>query len=176
LTTTLTDLYDFRGKARKLHEEWEKQFPNNLQTNLHRQATSSILSTFPNSVPLPSLPDFADKNESPPKKLIDPDNQEHKLDDWNDILKYVVQWLVKNNLLTENDLPLQTSRSTKRYLISSKPKHKDGRKFLNRIPVVNDNNVTIMWIEAHDDRKRKARMAAFLAEKYGKDYNFKFIQ
>jgi hypothetical protein len=99
----------------------------------------------------------------PPFRIIFPDQQRCSIQKWNELLTSVVEWLVKTGRLTEIHLPLKTPRSTKRYLVSTRPKHPTGTDF--RQP----KSVSGVYVETHFSANNIKRMAYYLLREFGVD-------
>jgi hypothetical protein len=79
------------------------------------------------------------------------------------LLTSVVEWLVKTGRLTEKHLPLKTPRSTKRYLVNTRPKHPTGTDF--RQP----KSVSGVYVETHFSANDIKRMTYYLLREFGVD-------
>jgi hypothetical protein len=99
----------------------------------------------------------------PPFSIIFPDQQRYSIQKWNELLTSVVEWLVKTGRLTEKHLPLKTPRSTKRYLVNTRPKHPTGTDF--RQP----RSVSGVYVETHFSANNIKRMAYYLLREFGVD-------
>jgi hypothetical protein len=99
----------------------------------------------------------------PPFSIIFPDQQRYSIQKWNELLTSVVEWLVKTGRLTEKHLPLKTPRSTKRYLVNTRPKHPTGTDF--RQP----KSVSGVYVETHFSANYIKRMAYYLLREFGVD-------
>ncbi len=67
------------------------------------------------------------KKHTKPLKIIFPDNNSVQLNTWIGVLEYIVEYLIKNNKLKKEDLPIPPEAQT--YIINTKPKHK-ARNFI----------------------------------------------
>jgi hypothetical protein len=99
----------------------------------------------------------------PPFSVIFPDQQRYSIKNWNDLLASVVEWLMKTGRLTEKHLPLKTPRSTKRYLVNTRPKHPTGSDF--RQP----KSVSGLYVETHFSARDIKRMVLYLLREFGVD-------
>jgi hypothetical protein len=99
----------------------------------------------------------------PPFSIIFPDQQRYSIQKWNELLASVVEWLVKTGRLTEKHLPLKTPRSTKRYLVNTRPKHPTGTDF--RQP----KSVSGVYVETHFSANDIKRMAYYLLGEFDVD-------
>jgi hypothetical protein len=99
----------------------------------------------------------------PPFSVIFSDQQRYSIQKWNELLTSVVEWLMKTGRLTEKHLPLRTPRSTKRYLVNTRPKHPTGIDF--RQP----KSVSGVYVETHFSANDIKRMAYYLLREFGVD-------
>lgn len=68
------------------------------------------------------------KGMSPPKYLMHrTDGYRKSLNSWMDLLVGVAEWLVSNNHLTRLECPFPIG--PKRYLVHTRPRHRDGQQF-----------------------------------------------
>ena len=75
-----------------------------------------------------TLPEFNPPGGSPPPQAIRfPDQDEHEIKHWNDILVAVATWLNASGKLTTNDVPVQSSPNT--YIVHTQPTHPSGNDF-----------------------------------------------
>ena len=75
-----------------------------------------------------SLGEFNPPGGSPPPQAIRfPDEAEHEIKHWNDILVAVATWLNASGKLTTRDVPVQSSPKT--YIVHTQPTHPMGNDF-----------------------------------------------
>jgi hypothetical protein len=102
-------------------------------------------------------------NVKPPFSIIFPDQQRYSIQKWNELLTSVVEWLMKTGRLTEKHLPLKTPRSTKRYLVNTRPKHPTGTDFWQ------PKSVSGVYVETHFSSNDIKRMTYYLLREFGVD-------
>ncbi len=61
-----------------------------------------------------------------PSEIMFPDNSRSKINFWNQIPIEVTRWLIENNLMDSNQIPIARG---KRYILSTSGLHKDGKPF-----------------------------------------------
>ena len=95
-----------------------------------------------------------------------PDNSQVPLKTSKAILVEVVRWLKNNNILVDADhCPFSVSARAKRYLISTDPKHSDGK------PFTAPEEIGSLYIETHANSSMIIKYARRIIEHVGQDQN-----
>ncbi len=114
-------------------------------------------------VPQVTLARLKPSRHSLPFTLVFPDGQRYEIEKWKALLTSVVDWLIKTGRLTEKNLPLRTSRSTKCYLVHKIPRHPTGKDF--RQP----KRVLDVYVETHFNATGIKHVACFALREFGVD-------
>ena len=114
------------------------------------------------------LSEFSPQSSDPkPTKILFPDNSQVPLKTSKAILVEVVRWLINKNKLNESHCPFKVgdSKRTKRYLISTDPKHSDGE------PFTAPEEIEFLYIETHANSSMIIKYARRIIEHVGQDQN-----
>ena len=120
----------------------------------------------PGSESWTSIADYGSPTHKPcPMAVRFWDGIDRPLKSWNEILVEVVSRLYADGILTKEHLPVAVPRSSRSYLISSSPKHADGRSFitfkqLGGLPIYVSTNLSAKQILRHSN---------WLLEQFDKD-------
>ena len=109
------------------------------------------------------LSEFYPQTSDPkPTKILFPDNSQVPLKTSNAILVEVVRWLKNNNILdADHHCPFSVSARAKRYLISTDPKHSDGK------PFTAPKEIESLYIETHANSSMIIEYARRIIEHVG---------
>ena len=120
----------------KLIEKFENNNINMVVTKIERKIENDVLKSlifyvsdfkFLDSSCVPNKEKITGKTELSPRRLII-GKDELSVRHSKDLLKSTADWLFKNGLLKNKDLPVYVPNG-KRYLLNSKPVHEYGRPF-----------------------------------------------
>lgn len=107
--------------------------------------------------------------ERPPGKLIDPNNVDHLVKSWRNVLILVTEWLVQQGLLTSRDCPITLPSASSRDLIAATPRHRSGDDFFS------PDQVQGLWLETHASARQLVRTANYLVERFAKGAVFRVV-
>ena len=105
-------------------------------------------------VSLNKPPDFA--------RLVFPDNYQHAVKYWKDLLVGVVKWLADTGKLTSAECPVQF-KGMGNYLIHTTPHHPSRSPFRVRVPIGN------LYLEANHSAESCVKYSLRLLDKFGVD-------
>ncbi|MYC72093.1 MAG: restriction endonuclease [Gemmatimonadetes bacterium] len=114
------------------------------------------------------LSEFSPQPSDPkPTKILFPDNSQVPLKTSKAILVEVVRWLINKNKLNVSHCPFKVgdSKRTKRYLISTDPKHSDGE------PFTAPEKIEFLYTETHANSSMIIKYARRIIEHVGQDQN-----
>ncbi len=103
--------------------------------------------------------------DSKPSEVQFPDNKLVRFTPplWKSLLVEITRWLVDNRYLTTNDCPLGRTPRSKRYVVSTTPRHPSGKDFEN------GEEVGAIHLETHGPREELVKAARFLIKHVGQD-------
>ena len=99
-----------------------------------------------------------------PWRLQTPAGRDLSIRNWAVLLSEMCEWLIQEGLLTENHRPVDMSGRGSRYLVSTTPFHRDGRRFRNTKQLSNG-----LFLEAQMAAYSIAQRLEGLAEEFNQD-------
>ena len=110
------------------------------------------------------LPEFNPKSgDKPPSKIMFSDYSTSDLRFWKDIPVETIRWLLSKNIFNESHCPIQPVGRGRRYLVSTKPVHPDGKQFKQ------STQVGRVYLEANYSAAHHIKNARAIIQHVGQD-------
>ena len=104
------------------------------------------------------------KGDPNPTEISFPDKTTVSIKSWRDMMEKAVHWLIDNNILNTSHSPIPAQgSSSKRYLVSTKPIHSNGKEFTS------SSEIGTFYIETHFNASNIVPQVRHIIQHVGQD-------